>query len=135
MEEEIKLRVKFNETDSMRYLYHGNYVYYYHASRTELLRKVGMCDKKLESNGIILPVIELQSKYLKPAYYDDELRVRTKLIKVAGCRLHFLHEIYNEDSDLINQGNTVVAYVNNSTRKPIKIPENIKERLNFLIKQ
>lgn len=133
MEEEITLRVKYNETDSMRYLYHGNYVYYYHASRTELLRKVGLSDKKLESHGIILPVVEIYSKYLKPAFYDDELKVKSKLLKISGCKLHFVHEIYNPDKELINQGNTVVAYVNSSTRKPIKIPAEIKERLNFLI--
>lgn len=134
MEEETLVRVKYNETDSMRYLYHGNYVYYYHASRTELLRKVGLCDRNLESNGIILPVVELQSKYIKPAYYDDELTVRTQLLKISACMLHFSHRIYNAKEELINQGNTIIAYVNRSSRKPIKIPNPIKEKLNFLIK-
>ena len=134
MEEETLIRVKYNETDSMKYLYHGNYVYYYHTSRTELLRKVGLCDKNLETNGIILPVVELQSKYIKPAYYDDELTVKTQLLKISACKLHFFHRIFNTKDELINQGNTIVAYVNKSTRKPIKIPIPIKERLNFLIK-
>lgn len=133
MTEETKLRVKYNETDSMKYLYHANYIYYYHASRTELLRKVGLCDKKLELNGIILPVIEMQSKFAKPAYYDDELTVRTLLQRISACKLFFTHEIYNEENEKINSGSTVVAFVNKSTRKPIKIPTEINEKLNYLL--
>lgn len=133
IEEELKVRVRYNETDSMNYLYHSNYIYYYHASRTELLRKVGLSDKDLESRGIILPVIEMQSKYLKPAFYDDELIIKTKLSKLSACKLFFMHDIYNEQNELINHGNTTVAYVNKSTRKPIKIPNQIIERLNYLI--
>ena len=132
-EEGIKIKVRYNETDSMQYLYHGNYVYYYHASRTELLRKIGLSDKELETNGIILPVIELQSKFLKPAFYDDELVVKTKLSEISACKLFFLHNIYNTQNELINQGNTTVAYVNESTRKPVKIPTQIAKRLRFLI--
>jgi acyl-CoA thioester hydrolase len=132
MKEELALRVRFNETDSMRYLYHGNYACYYHACRTELLRKIGLCDKELELNGIILPVIELYSKYLKPAYYDDQLVVKTVLSRFSACKIFFEHEIFNEEEVIINRGSTVVAYVNKSTRQPIKIPEEVKQRLNFL---
>jgi acyl-CoA thioester hydrolase len=134
MEEKTKIRVRYNETDSMKYLYHGNYVSYYHASRTELLRSIGLSDKELETNGIILPVIDLQSKYLKPAFYDDELTVKTKLVEISTCKLHFKHEVYNDKEELINKGATIVAYVNNSTRKPIRIPEEINKKLRYLIK-
>jgi len=131
----LTIKVRFNETDQMNYLYHGNYASYYHVSRTELLRGVGLSDKSLEIDGIILPVIELQSKYIKPAFYDDELNIKTVLHEVKGCKLHFNHEVYNSKKELINIGSTIVAYINKTTRKPIKIPQPIKEMLNFLIKQ
>jgi acyl-CoA thioester hydrolase len=134
MKGKIKIKVRFNETDPMRYLYHGNYASYYHASRTELLRSIGLNDKELEINGVILPVIELQSKYLKPAFYDDDLTVKTILSEISSCKLCFQHEVYNDKEEIINKGSTVVAYVNNGTRKPIKIPQTIIERLKFLIK-
>jgi len=133
MKEETKLRVKYNETDSMKYLYHANYINYYHVSRTELLRKVGLCDKILDLNGIILPVIEMHSKFVKPAFYDDELIVKTLLQKVSACKLFFCHEIFNEMNEKINSGSTIVAYVNKATGKPIKIPTEINEKLNYLI--
>lgn len=133
MSGEIKIRVRFNETDAMKYLYHGNYASYYHLSRTELLRRLGLCDKSMEAKGIILPVIDLQCKYLKPAFYDDELMVRTQLSELSACKLCFEHEVYNEDNELINSGFTAVAYVNSESRKPVRIPKEIEEKLKYLI--
>jgi len=133
MEEKLKIRVRYHETDSMKYLYHGNYASYYHASRTELLRKIGLSDKSLEINDVILPVVELQSKYLKPAFYDDELTIMTVLAKISGCKLCFDHAVYNFNEELINKGSTIIAYVNNKTRKPIKIPQSVIKKLNYLL--
>lgn len=132
MTAKLNIRVRYNETDSMKYVYHGNYASYFHASRTELLRKVGLDDKTLEFNGIILPVIEMNIKYLKPAVYDDELVVNTSIVKISACKILFHHEIYNHENELINKADTTIAYVNSSTRKPIAIPKEIKERLNIL---
>lgn len=133
MEESIKIRVRFNETDSMNFLYHGNYAAYYHASRTELLRKVGLCDNTLGKKGKILPVVKLESKFIKPAFYDDELIVKTILYKVSACRLFFKHEIINPKKEIINKGCTVVAYVDNETREPERIPSSFLESLDCLV--
>ncbi len=134
MVEKTQIRVRYNETDSMRYLYHGNYASYYHASRTELLRKVGLSDRELECQGIILPIIDMKVKYLNPAFYDDLLIVKTTLNKMTACKLIFHYEITNQKEEIINRGETTLAYVNKSTRKPIVIPQEIKNKLQFLVK-
>ncbi len=64
----IEIRVRYNETDQMGYVYHGNYPSYYHAGRTDLMRSLGVCDKELEKLGILLAVFEINIKYFKPAY-------------------------------------------------------------------
>ncbi|MBI9036068.1 MAG: acyl-CoA thioesterase [Bacteroidales bacterium] len=134
MDGKIQIRVRYNETDSMRYLYHGNYASYYHASRTELLRSVGLSDIEFERQGVILPVIDLQSKYLKPAFYDDELIIKTDLLKISVCKLQFSHKVYNNKNEIINKGCSTVAYVDNLSRKPLRIPPMIMESLKCLIK-
>lgn len=130
---ELKIRVRFNETDSMNYLYHGNYASYYHASRTELLRELDLCDKTLGKQNVILPVVESHSKYIKPAFYDDELIVKTNILKMSGCRIYFYHEIYKNEV-LINRGDTTIAYVDKISEKPIKIPDLVRRKLSSLVK-
>ena len=67
------------------------------------------------------------------AFYDDKLVVKTVLSKISACKIFFEHEIFNEEEVMINSGATVVAYVNKSTRQPIKIPVEVRLRLYFLI--
>lgn len=134
MEAKVQIRVRINEIDSLRYLYHGNYASYYNISRTELLRKIGLSDKDLRMYGIFLQVIEMQTKFIKPALYDDLLTVKTSLKKINDCELCFHYEVYNEGDELINVADTIVAYIDMATRTPSVIPKAIKEKLKYLIK-
>ena len=78
----------------MGYVYHGNYAKYFHISRTELLREIGLCDKTLEGQNILLPVIEMNIRYLKPIFYDDTIRIKTTLTKYNSTRMFFEHIWY-----------------------------------------
>ncbi|MBW5343123.1 acyl-CoA thioesterase, partial [Escherichia coli] len=66
-----QVRVRYAETDNMGYVYYGNYAAYYEVARTEMLRSTGISYKELEDMGVMLPVIELHSQYIKAAKYDD----------------------------------------------------------------
>ncbi len=74
---ETKLRVRYGETDQMGVVYYGNYALYYEVGRVEALRSIGMTYKGLEESGVMMPVAEVTSKYIRPAKYDDELTIRT----------------------------------------------------------
>ena len=74
---EVKLRVRYAETDQMGYCYYGNYAQYFEVARVESLRSLGVSYKDLEDMGIILPVTHFQIKYLKPAFYDENLSVKS----------------------------------------------------------
>ena len=74
---EVKLRVRYAETDQMGYCYYGNYAQYFEVARVESLRSLGVAYKDLEDMGIILPVTHFQIKYLKPAFYDENLSVKS----------------------------------------------------------
>lgn len=126
---ETQVRVRYGESDRMGYAYYGNYPLYYEVGRTEMLRTLGLSYKEMEDSGIILPVIELTTKYLSPAYYDDLLTVKTYLKELPSVRIRFEYEIYNSAGEKINYGETTLVFTNAVTRKPCRPPEYFMERV------
>src|ERR1041384_2936714 len=93
----IQIRVRYGETDQMGYMYYGNYALYYEVGRVEALRTLGVSYKEMEEQGIMLPVAELHTKYLRPALYDDLVTVKTTLKELpAHHKIQFHSELYNE---------------------------------------
>ncbi|WP_111706262.1 acyl-CoA thioesterase [Lutibacter citreus] len=125
----LQLRSRYNEVDQMGYIYHSNYVNYCHQARTELLRKLGIEDKILEDNKIMLPVISFDIKYLKPAFYDDLLTIKTIIKEIPTVRFNFEFEIFNISGDKIVSANTTVVFVDSKTRLPKKTPDFILKKL------
>lgn len=134
IESENVIQVRYDEVDKMGYVYHGNYARYYHISRTELLRKVGICDRGLESQNIILPVIEMNIRYIKPVFYDDLITIRTRLIEMPETRMKFRHEVINQHGEVINIANSTLVFVDSKTRKPMKTPEIISSKIDLYVK-
>ena len=118
-----QIRVRYAETDQMGYVYYGNYAAYYEVARVESLRQLGLSYKDLEGNGIIMPVLENYSKYILPGRYDELLTVKVIIKKKPGLKIIFNYEIYNEEDNLINIGETKLAFVDISTNKPCRIPD------------
>ncbi|MFN5324762.1 MAG: acyl-CoA thioesterase [Bacteroidota bacterium] len=117
-----KLRTRYAETDRMGYVYYGNYATYFEVARVEWLQLLGIRYRELEENGIALPVSEYSIKYLKPAYYDQELTIKTTLMDLTGVRIRFEYETYNESGELINTAQTTLVFFDIKTSKPCPIP-------------
>ena len=124
-------RVRYGETDQMGVVYHGNYAQYFELGRTEWLRSLGVTYKDMEISGIMLPVISLNSKFVKSALYDDVLNVKTILKNKPLVKIEFDYEITNQHQELICTGTTTLAFMNSKTGKPIKCPEEILARMGF----
>jgi len=120
---ETKIRVRYGETDQMGICYYGNYPMYYEVARTDMLRELGLSYKQMENDGIILPVVSLSVQYLLPAYYDEVLTIKTILRSIPGVRITFNYEIYNDAGQLLNTGETTLAFINKTTRRPMKPPD------------
>tara|TARA_B100001250_G_C19218361_1_gene536733 strand:+ start:16 stop:423 length:408 start_codon:yes stop_codon:yes gene_type:complete len=125
---ETKLRVRYADTDKMGFVYYGIYAQYYEVGRVELLRSLGISYKELESIGYTLPVVNLNINYKKPAFYDDELTIRTIIKVLPTTKIIFEYEIFNEKRDLLNIGNVSLVFVNKETGKPCLAPEIIINR-------
>ncbi len=115
---DIEVRVRYAETDQMGYVYYGNYATYFEVARVETFRHIGFSYKEMEDEGIMMPVLEYKTKFIKPAYYDDLLRINVKIAAKPGVRIRFEYEVYNEAGVLLNVSETTLVFVNKSTGKP-----------------
>lgn len=127
----IDIRVRYGETDQMGIVYYGNYPSYFEVARTEWLRNLGVTYKGMEQNGIKLPVVSLSVQYIKPAEYDDLLTVHVTLKKRPLVKIEFDYEIINQNREKISTGNTVLAFIDSQTNRPIKCPDYILDKLDF----
>ena len=132
---ETKIRVRYAETDQMGYVYYGNYAQYYEVGRVEALRQLGMSYKDMELNGIMLPVLSYSIKYFKPAFYDEELTIKTIIKDIPGARIVFEYECFNEKGILLNKGETTLVFINRETNKPISAPADFVNLLVAKIKE
>jgi acyl-CoA thioester hydrolase len=119
----VNLRVRYGETDQMGYCYYGNYASYFEVGRVEAMRSLGMSYRKLEEDGVMLPVSHFEIDYFKPALYDDELTVVTTITGVKGPRLYFEYLIFNADQVKLCFGKTTLVFVSKENMRPIAAPE------------
>ncbi|WP_372774282.1 acyl-CoA thioesterase [Mangrovibacterium sp.] len=124
-----KLRVYYEDTDKMGVVYYGNYPRYYEIGRTELIRSLGVSYKEMEDSGIMLPASSLKVNYIKSAYYDDLLTIVTIVDKIPQVKFPIRTEIYNEQGELINEGETVLAFFDRNTGKPCRAPKYFVEKI------
>lgn len=119
------IRVRYAETDPMKYVYYGNYATYFELGRVELFRQIGMSYDELEKRGIWLPVADYSIKYIKPAHYDEVLEIHTYLKKLPGVRIAFEYEIFNQKQQLITTASTTLFFLSAENNKIIKCPEEL----------
>ena len=126
---ETQLRVRYGETDRMGYVYYGNYASYFEVARVEALRNLGMSYREMEDNGILLPVLHFEIKYLKPAYYDDLLTIKTAIAEMPKARIRFQYESFNVKEERINTGETTLVFINKHTNRPCAAPEEFLNKI------
>lgn len=133
---ETKIRIYYQDTDQMGVVYYGNYARYYEIGRTEMIRDLGFTYKQMEEQGIMLPARSLKINYLKSAYYDDLLTIRTIVDTIPKVKFPIKTEIYNQNGELINSGETVLVFYSAMSNKPVAAPKFfIDEMLKYFGKE
>ncbi len=122
-------KVRYGETDQMGIVNNAVYPSWFEIGRTELFDELKLPYSEMERQGIMLPLSELYVKYLAPARYGETVTIETKVEKMPGVRVIFDYKVYSEDGTLIATGQTVQAFVDSTTRKPMRIPAQLKEQL------
>jgi acyl-CoA thioester hydrolase len=125
---ESAIRVRYEETDQMKVVYHSNYLVWFEIGRTDFIRQIiGLSYASLEEKGVLFPVIEAWCKYKVPARYDDELIVQTTVKEVKGVQLTFAYKIIRrEDGELLAKGETEHVFTSPEL-KPVNLRRKFPE--------
>ena len=125
-----QVRVRYAETDQMNVVYYGNYAQYFEVGRVESIRQLGYTYKDMEAQGVIMPVVDLHIKYLRPATYDDLLTIKTQVRELpADHRIEFYQEVFNEQGKMLTSGKVVLYFLELATRTRTNMPEELRQRL------
>lgn len=129
---EHQLRVRYAETDQMGVVYHGHFAAYFETARAEFIRSRGLTYRDMETRGILMPVTELNMKFIRPALYDDLLTIRTRVDEVPDKRITLHHEVTNEQGELLVVAQVTLAFLDAATRRSVRAPEFFTELFSEL---
>ena len=126
----MKIRVRYSETDQMGTVYHSNFFPYFESARAESIRQLGFTYADMEKTGVVMPVIEVNAKFHRPAFYDELLIVKTLLKELpTNFKIEFHHEVINEKDVLLVTGKVVLYFKDVHTLKPTRMPAALLEKL------
>nr|WP_321452360.1 thioesterase family protein [uncultured Carboxylicivirga sp.] len=121
-------RVGYAETDKMQFLHHSNYARLYENARWEYLRSLNLPYSTIEENGIMMPVINMDFRFIKPAFYDDILNVEVSIEKLTNVKISFKYATI-KNNVIINTATVTLAFMHSNSGKATRIPEFIKSAL------
>ncbi len=120
-------RVRYSETDRMGYMYYGNYAAWFEVGRVELLRSLGLTYRKIEDDGVILPVRDFSVRYIKPVKYDDEVYLKTSLTDLSGAKITFDFVLVNAQGEKLCTSTIVLVFCDKGSGKPTRAPQKLIE--------
>ncbi len=124
------IRVRYADTDQMKFVYYAKYFEYFEQGRSDLLRDIGLPYPQIEAMGLFLPVIEAHAKYKKAARYDDLLHVVTYFREIPVARIRLEYEVFRDgETEAIVEGYTVHTFLNAATGKPTRAPAQFVEAI------
>ena len=127
---ETKVRVRYVETDPMGVVYHSNFFPYFEVGRVESIRQLGLTYADMEKMGVIMPVVDVHARYLRPALYDDLLTIKTFLKEMPlHHKIEFHHEVYNEKEELLCVARIILYFMEKEGMKRTAMPEALKKTL------
>lgn len=123
LQRSFQMRVWYVDTDQMGIVHHSNYVKYYEAARSDLMRDLGVSYAEMESSGVMMPILEVHSYYKASAFFDELITVEITLEELPMARITFNYKIFNESGKLLNTGSTVLGFMHSDTHKPTRAPK------------
>ncbi len=127
---ESQVRVRYAETDPMGVVYHSNYFPYFESARAESIRQLGFTYADMERMGVIMPVVDVHCRYLRPARYDDLLTIKTTLKELpVHHKIEFHHEVYNEAGELLAVAKIILYFMEAQGMRRTVMPAVLMEKL------
>ena len=128
MNHHFDLRVYYEDTDLAGIVYHANYLKFIERARSEWVRGRGIDQTRLRADhGIVFAVRRIEADYLKPAKFDDELRVETRLMQMTGARILLAQDLRRGAERLFAAKVTLVCLT--TSGRAARLPADIRGRL------
>jgi acyl-CoA thioester hydrolase len=127
---QTQIRVRYAETDQMGVVYHSNFFPYFESARAESIRELGFTYADMEKMGVIMPVVDVHCRYLRPARYDDLLTIKTMLKELPiHHKIEFHHEVFNEKEELLAVGKIILYFMEAKNMKRSSMPALLLQKL------
>ncbi len=134
IESQIKITTRYSETDQMGIIHHSNYLIYMEQARLSWLDELGFSYARMEEDGALLPVYQIDIKYSKPIRFNDEITVIVRLSKIPTTRVVFDYEIRNSSDQLCATAHLVLVFTDSKTFRPMKpLPDFLKRCREMLV--
>jgi acyl-CoA thioester hydrolase len=123
-----QIRVRYADTDQMKFVYYGKFFEYFEQGRSDLLRSIGLPYRAIEAMGLLLPVIEAHASYKRAAHYDELLNIVTYFREMPIARVRLDYEVFKEgEAEILADGYTIHTFVNAASGKPTRAPAQFLE--------
>lgn len=123
---ETRIRVRFDEVDTMRVVHHPRYLVWFEVARTEYFRALGVSYRSVMESGTHLAVVDAGARYLRPARYDDEVTVETRCAEAGGATV-LLRYVVRRGGDVLATGHTLLGAIHPDGRAK-RMPADLRER-------
>jgi len=114
---QTKIKIRYAETDQMAYVHHSHYALYLEEARMDLLRIMGIDCGQMERDGIIMPVVEMRTRYSSPLRFGDTITVEVEIEPPWATKLEFRYKIFNQDQKLVSRSWTTLVFAEKESGK------------------
>lgn len=117
--------VRFSEVDSMRIVWHGEYVRYLEDGRESFGRQyTGIGYMDFYANGYTAPIVDLQMQYISPLRVNDVAIVETRYVDNLAAKLCFEYIIKRQaDGIIVAKARTVQVFVDEKGEMSLNNPD------------
>ncbi len=123
-----QIRVHYALTDQMGFVYHGHYAQFFEIARGEAIRNLGFTYKELEAMGVIMPVVDLHTRFLRPVRYDELINVTVTLREIPlHHKVEFHSEVHDSSGALCASGSVTLYFMEAATMKRTTMPQALVE--------
>jgi acyl-CoA thioester hydrolase len=120
----------------MGFLYYGNYALYYEVARADMIRDAGYPYNEMEKDGTVMPVVKMSAKFLKPALYEELIRVETTIKELhKHSFITFFHQLYNAENELLHKAEVTLTFYDPITKKRVPMPQRLRNILQPFFEQ
>jgi acyl-CoA thioester hydrolase len=131
--DETQIRVRFNEVDSWGMVWHGHYIAWFEVGRMALLGKFDLLPEDFTRMGYMAPVVDLKCTFKASARLDEEVIIRTTVLKPTKAALTFQFQVLRKkDGKLLAAGEETQVLLALDGRMFYVIPPDLEEKLKRL---